>query len=424
MPSPRLDFDKPSFDSVLANAALAQNVVIASNLSVRAPYGPMKNRLFSVLNILLKVVTFGQKGVATTFPEKSMKAVAAKIKSHPTLFLKPDNVINIHTVLERYIQQTKNPKIKQRLEKILQDCHLNVKDAEKTLAQDELKDDLAGIMKQISTQGAAVTIVKSVKQILEHCSKEDLSKDANGKVDGQRYANLTELVGRFGNPEMVKTLLAKSDDVELRKTQILDGCITGDNVKVFETLFEDAKNANLKGDFLMKASTKTSITDASKVLCFLINQDELRFTTSGDVSTNLAIKLISSGTVANEQKLMGMVMAMLDKDPTLINEAESFYHHTPLIHAVISGLPKITAELLARGADSKAKNTKAMNAVKVAIALKGKAENKEARNESALLVLKAGDKDMWVDAGLVAVAEKDAATVESVIAEFKKQLAS
>lgn len=413
MPSPRLDFDKPSFDSVLANAALAQNVVIASNLSVRAPYGPMKNRLFSVLNILLKVVTFGQKGVATTFPEKSMKAVAAKIKNHPTLFLKPDNVINIHTVLERYIQQTKNPKNKQSLEKILQDCHLNVKDAEKTLAQDDLKD-LAGLMAKISTPGAAATIAKSVERILEHCSKEDLSKDKD-----VTYSNLTELVGRFGNPEMVKTLLAKSDDVELRKAQILDGCITGDNAKVFETLFEDAKKANLKGDFLMKASTKTFITDASKVLIFLINQNELRFTTSDGVSTNLVIKLLSNSK-ADEQRLMGMVMAMLDKDPTLINEAESFNHHTPLINAVISGLPKITAELLARGADPKAKNINAFNAVKIAIALKGKAENKDARNESALLVLKAGDKDMWVDAGLVAVAEKDAATVESVIAEFKK----
>ncbi|PJD93294.1 MAG: hypothetical protein CK425_12880 [Parachlamydia sp.] len=417
MSKPRLDFDKPSFDSVLANAALAQNVVIASNLSVRAPYGPMKNRLFSVLNVLLRAVTFGQKGVATTFPEKSMKAVAAKIKNHPTLFLKPDNVVNIHTVLERYIQQTKNPKIKQRLEKILQDCHLNVKDAEKTLAQDGLKD-LAGLMAQISNPGAAATIAKSVERILEHCSKEDLSKDKD-----LTYSNLTQLVGRFGNPEMVKTLLAKSDDVDLRKAQILDGCIEGDNVKVFEALFEDAKEANLKGDFLMKASTKPFITDASKVLAFVINQNELRFTTSNGVSTNLVIKLLSNSK-ADEQRLMGIVMSMLDKDPTLINEAESFNLHTPLIHAVISGLAKITAELLTRGADSKAKNKKAMNAVKIAIGLKGIAVNKEARNEAALLVLKAGDKDMWVDAGLVAIADKDAATVESVIAEFNKQIAS
>lgn len=417
MSKPRLDFDKPSFDSVLANAALSQNVVIASNLSVRAPYGPMKNRLFSVLNVLLRAVTFGQKGVATTFPEKSMKAVAAKIKNHPTLFLKPDNVVNIHTVLERYIQQTKNPKIKQRLEQILQDCHLNVKDAEKTLAQDGLKD-LAGLMAQISTPGAAATIAKSVERILEHCSKEDLAKDAD-----VTYPNLTDLVGRFGNPEMVKTLLEKSDDVDLRKAQILDGCIAGDNVKVFEILFEDAKEANLKGDFLMKASTKTYIADASKVLIFLINQNELRFTTSKGVSSNLAIKLLSISKT-DEQRLMGMVMAILDKDPTLINEADSLGGMTPLMSAVVSGLPKITAELLARGADPKATNKKAMNAVKLAIALKDKAENKEAKKEAALLVLKAGDKDMWVDAELVTVADKDAATVESVIAEFEKKLAS
>jgi len=412
----KLDFDKATFDSVLTNAANKPNVVIASNFAVRAPYGPLKNRFYCVLNFMLRAVSFGKKGVGTTFPEKSMKAVAEKIQSHPALFQKPANVVNMHTVLQRYVQKATNPKIKSRLENLLLKCNLQVKDAEKTLAFEDL-NKTSELMSQISTPGAANTILKALGRILEHCSKEDLANKDLANKDSQVTGNLCELVGRFGNAEMTKNLLAKSADVASTKERILRNCIVGKNLSLFEELYKDSISGNLREGFLQTV-TISDLVNFPEAVKFLVDKNELRFESTSSHPSNLALSLLASAKATDDQKLKPIVISMLDKDPTLINETNEA-GFSLLHYGVIKGLPEITAELIARGSKLGCKAVTGATPVNVAIKLKAiEKDSKEARTAAALLIIKAGDKDLWVDEGLVSATDKDTATIESVTSKF------